>query len=90
MKRYIILIIPCSGKVGQLISAALMSAIKSGDRQIQWRNKFPNKDNILSYEPREIRILLKGHKTWLDSSRLQPYVTIYRVLGEEKCGGIPA
>jgi len=58
MKRYIILIVPYSAKVGQLISAALMSAIKSGDRQVEWHNKYPNKDNILSYEPREIKIPL--------------------------------
>jgi len=79
MKRFtrIILIVSCSVKVGQLISVALMSAINSGDRQIQWHNKFPNKDNVLSCEPREIKIPLKEPKTWLDSSRLQPYVTIY-------------
>jgi hypothetical protein len=84
MKRYILLIVPCSAKAGQLISAALLSAINSGDRHIQWHNKFPNNDNVLSYEPREIKIPLKERKTWLDSSGLRPYVTIYPKCYERK------
>jgi len=57
MKRYVILIVPCSAKVGQLISAALMSAIKSGDRQIQWHNKFPKRITSCPMNPEKLKYL---------------------------------
>lgn len=77
IKCYIVLIIPCFAKVGQLIFAVLASVIKTGDRQIECPVKFLRKDIFVSYEPREIEVSLKEHKTRLVSPRLQPYVSIY-------------